>query len=310
MSDAASGVNEARQDWADLPLFDAHAHFYTDDIARYPLSAANKREGEEGLTQRILAEPGTPERIFALWDASNVLGGAGVQYNNAYKTNNSYLLDVAEAHPQRVGAVVILDANDPTTPERVTQFATGRGIMGLRLVGFTDTAGASPWLETEAAAATLAAAERQALKVVLMVRLPTPDTPADPALALVARLATRFPLLTFVMDHFAWPAKFVDPQTVLTPAHRALAEHANIHFKLTSINLERFAQSGTDNAAFVRAAADIFGARRMMWGSDFGNTLRPYAEMASAARGAAALLNAGEAAAFLHDSAAALFARR
>jgi predicted TIM-barrel fold metal-dependent hydrolase len=304
------GVNEAKQGWADLPLFDAHAHFYTNDIAHYPLSAFNTREGEEGLTRRILADPGTPERIFALWDASAVRGGAAVQYNNAYKTDNSYLLDVAEAHPQRVSAVVILDANDPTTPERVSQFAVERGIAGLRLVGFTDKDGASPWLETDAAIATLAAAEQQGVKVVLMVRLPTPDTPADPALALVARLARRFPSLAFVMDHFAWPAKFIDPQVVLTPAHRALAEHANIHFKLTSINLERFAQSGTDSAAFVRAAADVFGARRMMWGSDFGNTLRPYAEMASAAREAAALLNAGEAAAFLHDSAAALFARR
>lgn len=309
MSDTAAGVEERGQGWADLPLFDSHAHFYTNDIARYPLNAANKREGEEGLTQRILAEPGTPDRIFALWDASAVLGGAAVQYNNAYKTDNSYLLDVAEAHPRRISAVVILDANDPTTPERVSQFAVERGITGLRLVGFTDRDGASPWLETEAATATLTAAEQQGINVVLMVRLPTPDTPADPALALVARLAIRFPLLTFVMDHFAWPAKFVDPQAVLTPAHRALAEHANIHFKLTSINLERFAQSGTDSAAFVRAAADVFGARRMMWGSDFGNTLRPYAEMAAAAREAAGLLSAGEAAAFLHDNAAALFAQ-
>ena len=48
-------------------LFDSHAHFFTDDIARYPLNAANKREGEAGLTRRILAEPGTPERIFAEW---------------------------------------------------------------------------------------------------------------------------------------------------------------------------------------------------------------------------------------------------
>lgn len=292
------------------PLFDAHAHFYSDDVARYPLNAANRREGEEGLTRRILADPGTPERIFGLWDANGVRGGAGVQYNNAYKTDNSYLLDVADAHPSRVGAVVILDANDRDTPRRLAEMAEKRGITGIRLVGFADRQGRAEWLETDAAAATFAAAERLGVCAVLMIQLPAPHIPADNLLQLVERTAIRFERLKLAMDHFAWPAKVADPNAALTPAHRALAPHANLSFKLTSINLEHFERSGMDSAAFVRAAADVYGARRMMWGSDFGNTLRPYAEMASAARAAAALLSPEEGSLFLHDTAALLFSQR
>jgi L-fuconolactonase len=99
-------------------LYDTHAHFFTNDLKRYPVKTTNAREGEENLRRRIMTEPWTAERMLSLWDASGVAGGAGVQYNTVYKTDNNYLLDVAERHADRISSVVMLDATARTHPQR------------------------------------------------------------------------------------------------------------------------------------------------------------------------------------------------
>src|SRR3954463_916864 len=97
-------------------LYDTHAHFFTNDLLRYPVDTANAREGEDNLRRRIQSDPATPERIFSLWDDSGVIGGAGVQYNTRYKMDNSFVLDTAQRHAERVTPVVMLDATAADTP--------------------------------------------------------------------------------------------------------------------------------------------------------------------------------------------------
>jgi predicted TIM-barrel fold metal-dependent hydrolase len=54
--------------------------------------------------------------------------------------------------------------------------------------------------------------------------------------------------------------------------------------------------------------ADSFGAQRLVWGSDIGQSLKwPYPDKVRHAHEAAALLAADERAAFLHDNAARIY---
>jgi predicted TIM-barrel fold metal-dependent hydrolase len=54
-----------------------------------------------------------------------------------------------------------------------------------------------------------------------------------------------------------------------------------------------------------------FGAQRLLWGSDVGQSLKwPYDSKVAHARAAARLLNPAEQAAFLHDNAARIHAPR
>lgn len=293
------------------PLYDTHAHFFTADIVRYPINPAGAREGEDALAHRIATNPGTPERVFSLWDANGVVGGTAVQFNTAYKTDNRYVCDIVADHPQRLAAVVILDANDPATPAQLARMTSdGPGITGLRLVGYANADGRYPFLTSDAAMASWAAAERLELAIVLMIRLSPGESPA-PTLARVAQLARRFPAARIVLDHCGWPGAGPDADAVgLTPAHRALAACPNIFLKVSSINFTRFDAVRVDPARFMRAAVDHFGAERMMWGSDFGNTLIDYAMLAARARTSAALLNETEQRDYLHDTGAAIFAQR
>src|SRR5690606_18625324 len=129
------------------PLYDTHAHFFSSDLQRYPVNTTNAREGEANLRRRLLAEPATPQRIFSLWNETGVSAGAGVQYNTVYKTDNSYVLDVAEQHADRVSPVIMLNAAAADTPATLTRYISERGLGGLRLVGRVEGKGPYPWLD-------------------------------------------------------------------------------------------------------------------------------------------------------------------
>src|SRR5690606_11777374 len=56
------------QGLAPFPLFDTHAHFYTNQPDKYPFNASGARYGAERMIAKAMANPMTPEAVFALWD--------------------------------------------------------------------------------------------------------------------------------------------------------------------------------------------------------------------------------------------------
>jgi L-fuconolactonase len=269
---------------ARLHLFDTHSHFFSADFVRYPIDTSASPEGDAKLRARIQATPSTPENILRLWDEQSVQGGVGVQYNSAYRTDNRYLLDVADAHPERIAAVVILDPQGADTPARLRQLAAEHHISGVRFTGFKAADGSYPWLDGPKTVPTWAEAERLHVAVELMYLLPGAQTEA---LERIGRLAGRFPRINIVLDHFGWPVEANAPDFGLTPAHAALARHKNIYYKFTSINLDRLQAANVSTSSFLRHAVDVYGADHIMWGSDYGNTQETFPAMVARAMTAA-----------------------
>ncbi|TGX54369.1 amidohydrolase [Sphingomonas gei] len=288
-------------------LFDTHAHFFTDDTDRFPIDVTGAREGEAEVRARIARDPATAERLLALWDQCGVTGGAAVQYNTIYKTDNSYTLSVADVHHNRVSAVLILRADRPETPDKLRALATRHNVCGLRLFGFPDAEGAYPWLDSPAALKTWEVAASLKLTMVLMY---APGKPTPAALRRIIALAKRFPATTIALDHCGWPGVENGVAGTIGPEHLELVPVANIVFKFTQINLNRFRETGIDAAQFVRRIVDTYGAGRVMWGSDYGNTKDAYPDMVAQAIAATKLLSDAERARVLHDNGARLFADR
>lgn len=288
-------------------VYDAHAHFFTSDIAAYPIDTSGAREGEADLRRRILETPSTPEAILASWARNGVAGGAGVQYNSAYKTDNRYVLAVSDAAPEQVSAVVILDPQDPATPQRLGEMVRDHAIRGVRMTGFPDGDGRYPYFESDAALATWAEAERLGIAVVLMYLPGRKPSPA--ALARIGELADHFPDLAIVLDHCGWPAAQGAPDYGFGAAHQTLADRRNVYFKLTTINLDQLDAAGIDAGGFVARLVGLYGADRVMWGSDFGNTQGTFDSMVARAVAATSALSATQRRAVLHDTGARIFAR-
>jgi L-fuconolactonase len=287
-----------------VKLFDAHAHFFTNDTARYPVDLTGARETPEALKERLERDPSTAERVFSLWNACGVSGGAAVQYNTVYKTDNSYTIDVADAHAGRVSAVLILRAHEAGTPAMLDKLASAHNVSGLRLFGYPDGEGNYPWLDSAAAIETWDVAASHGLAMVVMY---APGKPSHAALRRIIALARRYPDTVIALDHCGWPSVEHGDEGTIGAEHLELVELPNIHFKFTQINFNRFAETGIDAARFVKRLCDTYGAARVMWGSDYGNTQNTYAEMVEQAVSATGLLNDADRAAVLHDNGARLF---
>jgi predicted TIM-barrel fold metal-dependent hydrolase len=146
-------------------------------------------------------------------------------------------------------------------------------------------------------------------------------------LPLLHVIAKMYPALPIIIDHLgtaygitqvelAWAREAGIAAVPLPPppdfgieaAIGIFEDTPNVHFKLTEVNMENLHGSGIEPARLVRRMADRFGAQRLVWGSDVGQSLRwSFADKAAMGRAAGSLLTPAERAQFLHDNAARLY---
>src|SRR5277367_3294925 len=104
-----------------FPFFDAHAHLRSENRTRYPRVATPPAAGAPPGPPNGGSRGETPEvdRVLRWMDECGVAGGAAVQHRATYGYDNSYILDSADLHPDRLVPVTVLNAEDPATPDLV-----------------------------------------------------------------------------------------------------------------------------------------------------------------------------------------------
>jgi L-fuconolactonase len=290
---------------ADQPAFkiyDTHAHFYTNDVARYPLNTSAARNGADTMIAKAMATPMTPEAVFRLWDEAGVGLGCGVQYNSTYGTDNSYLLDVSMQYPERIVPVVILSPVAPETPATLTRMAAENRISGVRFTGSPNAEGEYVFLSAAAEGAWRAANEL-GLAVVLM-----PGSEQAPrAMALIAQFADRYPNVRIVLDHIGFPRAEISDTFGLSPEHLALASHKNVYYKYTTLLIERLQEASLPADDFLHYVVDAYGADHLVWGSDVGNSEGDFLTFVHHALDSASGLSMEQQQAIFRDTATTVF---
>jgi len=285
------------------PIFDAHIHFFTNDIARYPIDPRGAREPEEVMRARVLRDPVLPDATLRLWDRLGVSAGVGVQYRGAYKYDNSYVLDVADANPQRVLTEILLSDEDEQAPKRLRELARARRVTAVRLTGFEDEEGLYPWMTSPGAHHIWQAAQELGLPVCLTC---LPQRPMPGLLRTVGALAERYSNCVIVLEHLGWTGGR-DTGDGLLAEHFALRHLPNLYFKWTTLNIDDLGKAGIPVPDFLEAAVRTFGPGKLMWGSDFGNSTRPYEGLVAEARNACRSLTSTERLMVLGDTGRAVF---
>lgn len=299
-------------------LFDTHAHLIADDNVAYPPSPLRGATGVTAMTYSA-----TAEWLIEQMDRNGVGKACIVQRGHVYGYDNSYIIDSGKKYPDRFVPVVILDAQDPETPAKYRDMVLNHGVRGLRLAqthgDFFDTA----WMNSPAAMECWrTAADLGTPVAIIFFRRHLPW--ALPALKFVAEL---LPSLRIIVDHIGTPHTLSNPEKARfdaagldsrmpPPPDFGIAETIgifeklpNVSFKFTEINMERLADQKVEPARFIRRLADAFGADRLMWGSDLGQSEWPYAEKAAFARKAADDLNPEERRAFLYGAAEKVYTK-
>lgn len=275
------------------PIFDTHAHIMSDDPAVYPPSD----EGKHSATP-----PYTVEQLLADMAATGVTRACAVQRFHYYYVDNSYVLDAAKPHGDRLTPVVMLAGQDPRSPQMLKDMVARQPIGALRFANTSDNVDTS-WMNAPQTLRLWETVAELGLPVAIIFYLRQIPYNLPAFLAIV----DAFPDLPIVVDHLGIehaPVAFFKPHVrvsypgppdyAITPALKALRPHRNVSFKLTGINLEYLEAQAVDTARFVRRFVDEFGADRLMCGTDIGQTAGPYSDIIAGLRYAVSLLDASE----------------
>jgi predicted TIM-barrel fold metal-dependent hydrolase len=299
-------------------LFDTHAHLISDDWERYPPLAVRP-----GLPTRRTDYTVTADVLIDLMDQNGVPVALAVQRLHVYGYDNRYIIDSWRKYPERLLPVVMLDTRDPATPARFTEMVRNDGVRGFRMANTRPAHLDTDWINSPAALQVWRVCA--ALNVPVAVIIFHNQLPYT--LPLLRDIARQYPQLPILVDHLgtpygrtkvelAWAKEAGIAETALPPPPDfGIAETIgifddtpNVHFKLTEVNLDNLHDTGGSPVQLVRRLADRFGAERLIWGSDVGQSLRwSFAEKAAMAREAGSLLSPAERRQFLHDNAARLY---
>ena len=299
-------------------LYDAHAHLVADDQVRYPRNPMQRAADAPYRPPGVIGRPGGhhgPNPVNEVPDASrllrwmqeeNVDGIVAVQKRMIYRYDNSYILDSSDAHPALFSAVVILDAEDAGTPALVRRWVRDHGLAGLRLFGGRRPDGSMPWLDSPAALRAWEVAQEAGIVMDLEVLAQGGGGPSIPAIMALAR---AHPDVRVVLDHLLEPEMDEGAHFGLDERYEQLAQCPNISFKFTSINLDICREAGIPAEKVLRRAVDLYGADRVMWGSDIGTSSGTYREMVARFLEAAVLLTPEELRAVGHDTGRRVFVK-
>ena len=200
---------------------------------------------------------GVLHRDFGIDEMIAVLDGAAVDRAVLIQSQESprdtaWLLDLAATTTRIAGVVGWADLRDR---DEVSDLSSHPLLKGLRPM---VQGCATDWYDDPALDAGLAAMIEHGLVLDALIR------PAH--LPALARLTARTPDLVIVIDHAAKPEGgqkgIADWQTAIAP----LARQPNVHVKLSGLLTELPREA---IAPAVQTLLDLFGAERLLWGSDW-----------------------------------------
>jgi predicted TIM-barrel fold metal-dependent hydrolase len=235
-------------------IIDTHVHIVAPDQHRYP------RKLTSGNSDWVLDMSG--ETMLELMAQAGIDRAMLVQAHSAYEFDNNYVADVAISYPDRFVSVCIVDPTRLDAPDQLTHWVKERGVRGLRL--FPAAEREPRWLDDPATFPLWERAAALDLPVCVCLRFHQ--------LARLRTVIERYPQVRVALDHLGAPR--LDDGL---PYHNAaplfeLVKLPNVYLKFSSVNLYATARGKSTPADFFKQLLDVFGAQRLMWGSNFPNT--------------------------------------
>ncbi len=236
-------------------IVDTHVHVISDDQQKYP------RKVTRGALYDWVQDM-TAETLLSLNAQAGIDKTVLVQAYSAYKYDNSYTADCAAKYPDRFTSVCILDPTRSETPGQLTYWVKQRGMRGIRLFTTTETEGT--WLDDPRTFPVWERAASLGIPICVMAlfhRIPR-----------VRTVLERFPNVTVALDHLAVPRLSAGPPYDSVQPLFELVRFPNLYLKFSSVSLYAARRGKSTPKEFFTRLIDRFGARRLMWGSNFPAT--------------------------------------
>ena len=173
--------------------------------------------------------------------------------------DNRYSIEAAERFPGQVFVFGRFDIVAPRPHERLQEWLSLSGAKGIRVMFFNTPIEVSP--VSKVVDPFWEAAEQLQLPIAVY---------APAVLNEIVNVLHRHPTLVLLIDHMGLALhQTPDPFAGLEQLG-ALERFSGVRIKISALcELSREAFPFPDIHVYVRKALDIFGARRVMWGSDY-----------------------------------------
>ncbi len=241
-------------------IVDTHVHVVAADQQRYPLQPSSERSQGFVTAGWFREGPVTVEEQLRYMEGAGVDRVVLVQPFTVYGYGNSYAVDSAARYPGRCASVGIIDMLAAGAADTLSYWVRERGMGGLRIVmsaaGCTclDDPRIYPIWERAAA-----------LGIPVCVSLLPRHIPE------IQRLLQRFPTVPVALDHFAHTFIGSGPPDEAAGDLLGLAQYPNLYLKFSTMNFGT-AEKPATAPEFFKQVVYHFGARRVMWASNFMNT--------------------------------------
>lgn len=243
-----------------MMIIDAHQHFW--------------RLGEHDCTWptaelSAIYRDFLPEDLQPLTQAAGVSGSVLVQ-SQASDADTDFLLQIAETTSLVQAVVGWVDLASPAAAARIQHLALHPKLRGLRPM--LQSLPEDSWILRPELANAIAAMEANNLSFDALVR--------PQHLPFLHIFARRHPSLAMVIDHAAKPAIATHGLKLWASGLAAMAELPQVYCKLSGLLTEANATQDVEHLRpYVVHLYHVFGAERLMWGSDWPVlTLAPNAQ--------------------------------
>ncbi len=228
---------------------DSHVHAFKHDPA-FPFAAGAKPPAEDA----------SAEMLLDLMKANGVARTVIIQVIH-YKWDNSYLADVLKRYPKTFHGVARVNPEDPAAPDHLSKL-TEQGFRGVRISPSANADG--NWIQGPLMPPLWKrCAELQVPMTVLTPVTRMPD---------LVPLIERNPELTVVIDHMA-DSPLADPAKL--DLLLALQRYPKVYVKISHMwSLSKQPYPYPDSRTQVKRLFDRFGAKRLMWGTDWPVSLK------------------------------------
>ena len=231
-----------------MAVLDAHCHFWTLDRGDYGWLAGTGGPLDPIRRDYTPADYPAPNRVIAVQAAPTV-------------AETEFLLGLAARTDRIAGVVGWVDLSDTQAVATLHRLAANPGLVGIRpmLQDIADT----DWLLTHARPDAIAALCDLGLTFDALV--------TDRHLPMLGEFAAAHPALPIVVDHAAKPQP--GPREGWDAGLQRLAGLPNVACKLSGLMTELSEDQRRDPRPALHAIMDrlrdLFGAERLIWGSDW-----------------------------------------
>ncbi|HWZ31700.1 MAG TPA: amidohydrolase family protein [Bryobacteraceae bacterium] len=230
---------------------DAHQHFWRYDPAR-----------DTWITNemRVLQRDYLPEHLRPELKAAGIDATIAVQADQS-EDETRFLLELAEANPKVAGVVGWVDLRAENAGERLEHFSQFEKLRGFRHIAQSEPD--DRFLMRDDFLRGIASLEQHPFTYDILIyprQLPA-----------AAELVARFPRQRFVIDHAAKPLIKTGEMEPWATYMRRIGAHENVCCKLSGLITEANWRSWkpADFAPYLDVVFEVFGTRRLMFGSDW-----------------------------------------